>query len=260
MHRSLRCTPMRSALRAAGVALALLAAGAVEVCAEDTVSDQLWANVTLGKSRSEHVYLELDIEPKLQTGGDEPWRNLDLTPLVEVYPAGWLDLEAEATVGNTHQRDGLNTFEITPRIGFRLHLFKQVSNTVKHERLPFTRLDVSTLVRLEWRNFFYSDDTPSEHTARLRVRLEGKVAVNHASLARDRTLYAMGDIEYFGPLGDDITERYVNKTRVRLGLGYRVSQGSKVEALYIRDWNRGSPEASGTQDAQILDLRLKLLF
>jgi hypothetical protein len=237
-----------------------LAVGTVDVHAEDAVSNQLWANITLGKAPKERVYLELDIEPKVQAGGDEPWRNLDLTPLVEVYPAGWLDLEAEATVGKTHQRDGLNTFEVTPRIGFRLHLFKQVSNAVKHERVPLTRLDVSTLVRLEWRNFYYSDDAPSEHTARLRARLEGKIAISHATLAQDRTLYAVGDVEYYAPLGEDVAERFANKARVRLGVGFRISAGSKVEALYIRDWNRSSPEETGTQDARILDVRLKLLF
>ena len=101
---------------------------------------------------------------------------------------------------------------------------------LKYERLPRTRLGVSTVVRLEWRNFFYSDDTPDQHTWRARLRLEGKLALNHSILAQDRTLYAIGDVEYYQPLGgENIDERYINKVRSRLGLGYRFSAATKLE-------------------------------
>ena len=94
----------------------------------------------------------------------------------------------------------------------------------------------------------------------MRLRLETKLALNRDSLALDRTLYAVGDAEYYAPLGDDLPERYVNKMRVRLGVGYRFSAATKLELLYIRDWNRTSPDAEAAEDAQALDLRVKLLF
>jgi hypothetical protein len=221
---------------------------------------QIWANLTLGRNASERTYLELDIEPKLQVTKGEEWRNVDFTPLGEYYPTSWLDLEAEGTVGRTHQRDGIDTFEVTPRIGARLHLFKQVVGSRKRERLPLTRVSLSTLVRLEWRNFFYSDDTPDRHEWRARLRLEGKLAISHKTLAQDRTLYAIGDAEYYAPLGDDIEERYVNKVRARIGLGYRIAAATRLEFLYIRDWNRSSPDAALTRESQAFDLRLTMLF
>ena len=249
----------------AGLALVATAAPAQDEGSSGP-STQVWANVTMGKSRGEKTYLELDIEPKHQVSGGEQWRNIDFTPLVERYPTDWLDLTAEMTVGNTRQRDGLDTFEITPRVGARFHLFGKMAPFLpgipglKYERLPRTRLGVATLVRVEWRNFSYSDETPSQHTWRARLRLEGKLAVNHATLAQDRTLYAIGDAEYYQPLGDDIEERYVNKVRSRLGLGYRFSTRTKLEFLYIRDWNRDSPEEEGSEDTQAFDLKVKLLF
>ena len=227
---------------------------------------QIWANLTLGKAVSERAYLELDVEPKRQVTSGDQWRGLDVTPLVEYYPASWLDLQAEASVGKTHQRDGLDTFEITPRVGARFRLFAKMAPHrpgipgLKHDRLPLTRLALSTLVRLELRNFYYSDDTPNRHEGRVRLRLETKLALNHDTLARDSTLYAIGDAEYYAPLGEDLPERYVNKMRVRLGLGYRFSVATKLELLYIRDWNRTSPDAKAAEDAQALDVRVKLLF
>jgi hypothetical protein len=190
---------------------------------------QIWANLTLGRMVSERTYLELDIEPKWQVTSGEEWRNIDLTPLAEYYPTSWLDLEAEGTVGHTRQRDGLDTFEVTPRIGARLHLF-------------------------------YSDDTPNRHEWRARLRLEGKLAISHETLSQDRTLYAIGDAEYYAPLSDDIPERYVNKLRARIGLGFVFSAATRLAFLYIRDWNRSSPDAAVTTETQAFDLRLKMLF
>jgi hypothetical protein len=224
------------------------------------VSTQIWANFTSGWTKSERLYLELDVEPKIQVTSGEQWRNLDLTPLVEYYPSRWLDLEGEATVGRTRQRDGLDTWELTPRVGARLHFVSQAVRQLSHERLPLTRFDVSTLVRLEWRNFFYSDGRPSEHAWRARARLESKLAINHRKLADDRTLYAIGDVEYYEPFGADVEERFVNKVRTRLGLGFRLTRKTRFDLLYIRDWNRSAPGASTAQDAQIVDARLKLLF
>ncbi len=251
-------------------ALVILAGGVGKARAQDEASSgpamQIWANLTLGKMVSERTYLELDIEPKWQVTSGEEWRNFDLTPLAERYPADWLDLEAEVTLGTTHQSDGLDTLEITPRIGARFHLFAKMAPYRPgvlghdHERLPLTRLGVSTLVRLEWRNFFYSDDTPDSHAWRARLRLEAKLALNRAKLAEDRTLYAIADAEYYAPLGDDVQERYVNKVRARLGLGYRFSGATRLEFLYLRDWNRDSPDEAGTEDTQAFDLRVKLFY
>lgn len=236
---------------------------------DDTSTDpqtQVWLNFTPGWAKGERWYWELDFEPKWQVSGSEKWRNLDLSPTVEYYPADWLDLEAEATVGNTLQKDGLDTFEITERVGARFRLFARMAPYLpgipglEYERLPRTRGGISTLVRLEQRNFWYSDDAPDKHEWRARLRLEGKVALNRPQPALDRLLYAIGDVEYYQPLGDDIPERYANKVRVRLGLGYRFPAATKLEFLYIRDWNRTAPDAEAAEDTQAFDLRVKLLF
>ncbi len=267
-------TALASCLVCVGAALLVLAPGAGEARAQSASSGhpstgrstQVWLNVISGWTRAPRWYLELDVEPKWQVSGGEKWRNLDLSPLVEYYPAGWLDLEAEASVGRTHQKDGLDTFEITERVGARFRLFAKMAPHrpgipgLKYERLPLTRVGLATLVRLEQRNFFYSDDTPAQHSWRARLRFETKLAINHSKLAQDGTLYAIADLEYYAPLGDDISERYVNKLRARLGAGYRFSAAKKLEFLYIRDWNRSSPDEEGTEDVQAFNLRLKLLF
>ncbi len=247
-----------------GVVLLILLGGPSIGQAQDEEASgaarQAWANLTLGKTVNEKTYLEFDIEPKIQVTSGEEWHNVDFTPLLEYYPSAWIDLTAEATVGVTRQHDGLDTLEATPRIGARFHFFEHGVRGTKLERLPLRRLGVSTLVRLEWRNFYYSDDRSDGHEWRGRLRLESKLALNRAELGADKTLYAIADVEYYAPLSDDIDERYVNKLRLRLGLGYRISPTTRLELLYIRDWNRESSAASSQLDTEALDLRVKLFF
>jgi len=245
----------------AKVSLLLALAGGVEKArAQTEVSTQLWGNVILGFPKSESLHLELDLEPKAQVSGGEPWRNLDVTPLVEVYPADWLDLTAAATVGLTHQLDGLNSFELTPRIGARAHLFHKVWDKVRPERVPLSRLNLGILARLELRNFVYSGDAASRHEWRFRTRFEAKVALNQPGFSEDGTLYVIADLEGYVPLGDEIPERFATKLRVRVGLGFRIDYRARVEALYIRDDNRRSSAEGFEQNANIIDLRVKLFF
>jgi hypothetical protein len=249
------------------VALAL-AAGAATARAQDAASTatQLWGELLLGRKLSPRAYLQLDLEPRWQLTDGEEWHAYDVTPSAEYYPTDWLDLASELLVGNTRQRDGLDTFELTPRVGMRFHIFSRVVAHrpglpgLERERLPLTRLAVCTLARLEWRNLFYSDDTPDQHQWRARGRAEVKLALNHRRLTDDRTLYATGDLEGFVPLGDDVPERYASKVRARVGLGYRHSVATRVECLYVRDWNRSAPGALLAENTRAVDLRVKLLF
>jgi hypothetical protein len=257
-------TVSAAALRGTRVVRLFLIIGvgaAAETWAQEETSTQLQANLTLGHPRSERLYLELDFEPKTQVSGGEEWRNLDTTPLAEFYPADWLDLTAEATVGFTHQRTGLNTFELTPRIGVRVHLFQDVLDHLpRPERLPGTRLSLGNLLRLESRNFWYSGHQGSSHEWRLRNRAEAKLALNRDSLSKDGTLYLIADAEFYFPLGDEIPERFSTKFRGRAGLGYRIDYRMRLEFLYIRDNTRSTLEEDFEQDANIFDFRLKIFF
>lgn len=249
-----------------GAAL-LLVLGAAQARAQSAASTgpqtQVWADFIAGRRHGERWYGELDVEPKWQLTG-ETWRALDLTPALECYPTGWLDLIGSAAVGKTRQSDGLDTLEATPRLGARFHLFAKMAPyrpdlAGLRERVPLTRLALATLVRLEWRNLFYSGDTPDKHQWRARLRVEAKLALNRPGLSRDRTLYAAADAEYFLPLGEDVPERYVNKVRTRLGLGFRFSARTRLELLYVRDWNRTAPGAEESEDTRAVEVRWKLM-
>jgi hypothetical protein len=223
-------------------------------------SNQLWANVIIGHPKNAHLYYELDLEPKTQVSGGESWYNLDATPLVEFYPHALVDFTGEATVGFTHQNESENSFELTPRLGLRLHLFKNFWDKIHPERVPLSRLSLANLSRIEYRNFWYSSERPSSHEPRFRNRTEFKLAINNSKLSADRTLYLFADLEFFVPIGNDVPERFATKRRLRGGFGYRLSRKWRFEVLFIRDYARETLDQEGDVELNVLDLRLKLFL
>ena len=71
------------------------------------------------------------------------------------------------------------------------------------EKIPITRIGLSTLLRYELRNLWYSEQLPSDRQARFRVWLESKIAVNHPSLDNDKTFYLFIDVEAYRNIGKD---------------------------------------------------------
>ena len=224
-----------------------------------TTSGQIWANFTLDHPKGDHLVFEVDLEPKAQFSGSDSWRGVDVTPAVEFYPNRWMDVVGETAIARTRQSNELSSVEVTPRLGVRLHLLSNL-RTMRPGPRPLGRVSVANLSRVEWRNFWYSDDTPSSHETRFRNRLELKVGLNHAELSLDKTLYLIADVEMFVPLSDDVPERFATKRRTRAGLGYRRDPKWRFEVLYIRDGTRTTDEGSFATAANIVDFRLKLLL
>ena len=227
---------------------------------ENEVPAELWGNVTLDFPKGERWLFETDFEPKTLISGGEKWWNLDVTPLTEYYPSSWIDVVGETTFGYTRQTDEVNTRELTPRIGFRLNVLSNLRERQQFRIQPLGRIRLATLVRFEYRNFWYSDGSPSQHSGRFRARLELKVGINHADFSQDKSLYGIFDAEGFIPFGEGISERFASKVRMRGGLGFRLAYQTRFEILYIRDWHRETKDASREPAADILDLRIKLFF
>jgi hypothetical protein len=227
---------------------------------ESEVPTELWGNVVLDFPQGDRWLFETDFEPKTLVSGGEKWWNLDFTPLVEYYPNRWVDFVGETTVGYTHQTDEVNSVELTPRLGFRLNVWNNLRERAHVPIRPLGRVRVATLVRFEYRNFWYSDDEDSQHEWRLRIRIESKVGINHADFAEDNSLYGIGDIEGFIPLNEGVAERFPSKVRVRFGLGFRFRYATRLEVLYIRNWHRDTEQGPKEPASNALDVRLKLYF
>ena len=223
---------------------------------------QLWFNFTLDKVKSDRLVYELDFEPKglvHAPEGEPDWRNFDVTPNVEFSPKGWLDLVGEATVGYTRQTDDVNSAEVTPRVGIRLHFLSR-DRVFGRERLPKRRVVFRDLLRVESRNFFYSGEgTGSSSTVRFRNRVEFLAPLNKQKMTEDGARYVLADWEWFIPV-DDPDERFANRQRIRTGLGYRHSFAWRYEFLYMWTRSRDTIDEGFSTTENIIDVRIKHLF
>jgi len=226
---------------------------------------QLWGNVTLDWMKSDRLVYELDFEPKVLVGrseGEPAWRNLDVTPNVEYSPNGWLDLVGEATIGYTKQTDDVNSVELSPRVGVRLHLFSRYTDAVirKRELSPKRRLVVRDLLRVESRNLIYSGaGSGSDSSVRFRNRLEFLVPLNRQRLQENGAAYLLADWEWFVPLNEP-EERFANRQRIRTGLGYRRTAAWRYEVLYMWTRSRDTIEDGFATSDNIIDVRVKRVF
>jgi hypothetical protein len=249
--------------RCAVLAVSCLLIGPTAVLAQTDL--QLWGNVTLDWMKSDRLVYELDFEPKVLLGrseGEPAWRNLDVTPNVEFSPNGWFDLVGEATIGYTKQTDDVNSTEVSPRVGVRLHLFSRYADSIiqRRELSPKRRLVVRDLLRVESRNLIYSGaESGSDSSVRFRNRLEFLLPLNKQNLTDDGVAYTLADWEWFVPLNEP-EERFANRQRIRTGLGYRRSSAWRYEVLYMWTRSRNTIEDGFATSDNIIDVRVKRVF
>ena len=157
----------------------------------------------------------------LLSGGD-PWTKMVIKPSVEWYPIPFLDVMTALSYVDTKQMAGLNTVEWRPDIGFRMNFLQQ-------------RTTFRTNTRLEYRHIRYQETGTNLNALRFRTRVELIVPVNNSSHRDPKTLYALTDFEIFSDLGgDEVSERFANTSRFRLGVGWRFDLQWRAELLYTQ--------------------------
>ena len=230
---------------------------------------QLQGNVTFDWLNGDRLTYSFDLEPKalIVVPPDSPdWRNLDLTPSVEYAAKNWLDLTGEFVAGCTKQTDDENSVELTPRVGVRFHFLSRGLPAIVHkdpvtgrERPPRRRLVVRDWARVEWRNLFYSGDSPNSSKWRFGNRLEFLFPLNRANITMDGARYLQADWQWTVPLGDP-KERFANRQRIRAGVGYRRDFHWRFAVLYMWTRSRDTTGEPFRTTEGALNLRVEHFF
>ena len=242
------------------MAALLLASIASPVTAQ--TDTQVWANLTLDWIKSHAWKLGLDIEPKalVSKPPDDPgWATLDVTPSVEYTRGKWFDMIGELHLGRTRQTDHQHSFEVSPRIGLRFHVLSNIRDDVSKEKQPKRRLVLRNLMRVEWRNLHYSDDTPPSASTRFRDRIEMQLPLNRPRVTDDGAFYVSTDAEWFWTHTDP-PERFASKERFRAGFGHRWTYAWRTELQTVWDRSRDSAQDSFTTADIAVDLRVRRVW
>ncbi len=240
---------------------AILLCGLVPSTAAAQTNMQAWGNLTYAWSGRDRIAYGVDFEPKVLVvvpEGEPDWATLDITPSADLAVKPWLDLVGEMATGYTSQTDDLTSYEISPRMGARFHVFaRDLAAPVRlPDRPSRRRVLLRNLVRVESRNLFYNGEKDNSFTWRFRNRIELLVPLTKARVSDDGARYVTADWEWFIPLGEP-DERFANRQRIRAGIGYRRNAQWKLEALYIWGKSRNTAESGFTTSDNIVSFGVK---
>ena len=248
--------------------LILVAAAPGRACAQEpadepTPSGQIWGDFRMVWPADAGTWLfHLDLKPKVQFSGSERWAKFDVAPAAVYQAPKLLDLIGDVVAGYTVQNDDVETLELVPRIGARLHLVSDVRDVRPAGRLA-KRVGLATTVRLEHRHFWYYGSgatEPYSNDWRFRARLETRIGLNRGDRSQSGTWYLFADAEAFVPLGDRNPETFAEKWRFRVGPGLTANRAWRFEFLYIHDITRNTLRDDFDASVNAIDLRAHRFF
>jgi len=223
---------------------------------------QLWGDITFSWIKDHRLTLGVDTEPQVLVSkpADDPgWAALDVTPSVEYTANKWFDILGELKLARTRQTNDLDSTEIAPRVGIQFHILTNLYDELAGENRPKHRFVLRNLLRLEWRNFYYSNDQPDSSTRRLRDRVQALYPLNRSSITDSGAIYLQSDVEWFWPRNDP-DERFANQQRIRAGLGYRRDRAWRFATLYVWDRSRNSANEGFSATNHAIDLRVRRVW
>jgi len=176
--------------------------------------------------------------------GKPKWRAYDYAATFEWSVTSHIDLIAATGLSYTNQNESNNTFEVRPSLGTRLYF------------TPNKRIQTRLLLRLEQRNFKNLDTKEWNQQYRPRVRGEVIVPINKNSIYEDKLWYAITDLELLFKT-NDVEERFANRSRWRIGVGYRLTYNLRFEFIYMLQQSKNTIDEEFESSDNIFRLRVK---
>lgn len=175
--------------------------------------------------------------------GTPKWRAYDYSACLEYSPIQYVDVIVQSVFSYTNQTDSYNTFEVRPILGARIHL------------TPNKRVLTRLLLRAEQRNFKNLETDEWTKEIRPRIRAEAIIPMNKKSYYENKLWYGITDVEWL--FKTDIEERFANRFRYRVGVGYRFNYTLRAEFIYMLQLSRNQIGEEVETTDNIFRFRLK---
>ncbi len=155
--------------------------------------------------------------------------------------------------------------DLTGGIGFYYTMQEIIPNSfelrlwqgVKVHWPTMGRFNIDHYARLEQRfNHSLGIIDPWSIVMRSRYRLNVIFPINNPGII-DRTLYMRVNAELFWDMGKSIEERFVNKNRYAMGLGYRFNPKWRLELYYLAEQSQAFSEEGFKVNSHIIQVSLR---
>lgn len=217
-------------------------------------------STSLSAQRHEQLWLEYQLDYPFPSGflfentvayqtiltKEDKWRSFSVSPSLEYVLFTWMDLTAEVGLAYTFQKENNNTLEVSPILGTRFHFSQN------------KRVNTRLLVRYQQRNFRQIEAEDWDISNRVRLKGEVTVSINGPNLYKDKLWYALADYEEFIVLDEQLDERYANRRRARIGVGYRLNYKHRFELIYTRQSSRDEIDGAFVSSDNVIQLRYKM--
>lgn len=209
-----------------------------------TTNEQVWYEYMLNYPFANSFNLENAFTYSTLLGTPK-WRALDYSATLEWSLNQHIDIIGQAVVSYTQQTESYNTLELRPVLGTRLYF------------TPNKRIQTRLLLRLEQRNFKNLETNTWDQVYRPRSRFEMIIPINKESYYQDNLWYAMTDVEWLMKVDDDVSERFANRFRWRIGGGYRLSYNLRFEFLYMLQQSKDAIDENFETSDNVFRFRVK---
>jgi len=210
--------------------------------------EQLWLEHQLSYPFKNRYLLENVTSYQTVFSNTNKWRSLAISPTFEYVLFTRLELTSEITTGYTLQKEGSNSFEISPLVGGRFHITQG------------KRIDTRFLLRYQTRSFYQIEDKFWDISNRTRLRGEMYISLNGPNLFVDKLWFIFMDYEEFIVLDDQVKERFANRRRARLGVGYRLSYRHRFDLSYTRQSSRNEIDGEFVSNDNVIQFRYKMFL
>jgi Protein of unknown function (DUF2490) len=210
--------------------------------------NQLWLEHQLSYPFGGKYLLENTTAYQTLLNPTNKWRSLSFSPTFEMSVISWLDLLSEVGIAYTLQKENTNTFEIAPMVGGRFFITQN------------KKIDTRFVWRYQQRNFKEIESGDWMSSNRTRLRGEVFVSINGPNLFTDKLWYVFADYEEFIVVDQQLEERFANRRRARIGVGYRLNYKHRFDLGYTLQTSRNEIDDAFTGTDNVIQFKYKMFL
>jgi len=221
------------------------------VCFTDVYAqqeNQVWLDFQVDHPFSNKYLAEVTTSYQTIFSPDDKWRAINIAPAFEYTAFTRFDFLFNAPMAYTLQTTSVSSYEVNPSLGVRFHITQN------------KRVDSRLILKLEERFFYQVEEADWVTSTRSRIKGEVKVALNGPTLFTDKLWHLILDYEEFIVIDQQLEEKYANRRRARVGLGYRLDYRNRFEFIYTRQSSRNEIEDDFNRGDNVFQFRYKLFL
>jgi hypothetical protein len=208
--------------------------------------EQLWLDFQVSYPFAGRYMLENTTTYQTLLSKEDKWWSFSISPAFDYSILRRLDLLSEVAISYTVQREDLDSWDIAPMVGGRFFISQN------------KRIDTRLVLRYQMRYFRQVEAEDWDISNRTRARAEIFACINGPNLSTNNLWYVLADYEEFIVLDQQLDERYANRRRGRIGIGYRLSYKHRFELSYTLQSSRNEIEGDFVSSDNLFQFKYKM--